>query len=290
LPVPSDRAYASVMYGTQDAFITKIDPDSGSPLVYSTYMGGELADDGRAIAVGTNGLVYFAASTTSAQFPMEGAGYRQNLQGAVDIAIGVIDMSKSGAASMPYSTYFGGSDLEEVRRIALDANNNVVLTGYTLSSDFPTTAGALSRAPLGNSDVFVSVVNPNNPANFLVYSTYFGGSQGDVAYDVMPDSAGNIYVTGYTLSPDLFTVDAPQSGWGGGINIFVAKIKPGTAGRAGITFSTYFGQSGQYVGNALALGADGSVYTAGYGSIGLPSSGNAQGYFAGNDGFLIVVK
>jgi hypothetical protein len=199
-------------------------------------------------------------------------------------------MSKFGESSMMYSTYLGGSGVEEVRKIALDANNNLALTGYTLSTDFPTTAGALSRAPLGNSDVFVSIVNPLDPANFLVYSTYFGGSQGDVAYDLLPDTDGSIYLTGYTLSPDLFTVAAPQTGWGGGIDLFIAKIKPGTAGRAGVLFATYFGQQGQYVGNAVALGPDGSVYTSGYGTIGLPSSPNGQGFFAGNDGFLIVVK
>ena len=76
------------------------------------------------------------------------------------------------------------------------------------------------------SPVSLSVVNPLNPPGFLLYSTYFGGSQGDVAYDVAPDGAGNIVLTGYTLSDDLFTVNAPQPGWGGGINVFVAKIKP----------------------------------------------------------------
>jgi hypothetical protein len=289
-PVTSS-AYAQVLWEAQDAFITKLDPDSASPLVYSTYMGGELPDEGRGIAVGSNGLIYFACTTSSQQFPIEGAAYRNTFQGGgLDLVIGVIDPSKFGSPSMPYSTYFGGTGLEEVRKIALDANNNVVLTGYTMSSDFPTTAGALSRAPLGNADVFVTVVNPLDPAHFLVYSTYFGGSQGDVAYDVLPDADGNIYVTGYTLSPDLFTVSAPQPGWGGGINVFVAKIKPGTAGRAGVLFSTYVGQDGLYVGNALALGADGSVYAAGYGTIGLPSSSNGQGFFAGNDGFLVVVK
>lgn len=283
-------AYAAVLYGPQDAFITKIDPDSGTPLVYSTYMGGELSDDGRAVAVDANGLIYFAVSTNSTQFPLEGPGYRQNLQGALDIAVGVIDPNQFGTPSMRYSTYFGGSGVEEVRAMTLDASNNMVLTGYTLSGDFPTTTGALSRQPLGNSDVFVSVVNPNDPPHFLVYSTYFGGTQGDVAYDVAADSAGFLYVTGYTLSNDLFTVDGPQPGWGGGTNVFVAKIKPGTPGRAGVIFCTYFGESGQYVGKAMAVGSDGSIYTAGYGTIGMPSTANAQGFFGGYDGFLVVVK
>ncbi|MDE3167492.1 MAG: SBBP repeat-containing protein, partial [Acidobacteriota bacterium] len=180
-PVTSS-AYAAVLYGPQDAFISQINPDSATPLVYSTYMGGELADDGRAVAVGSNGLVYFACSTISTLFPMEGPGYRQTLQGGIDVAMGVIDPTQSGEASMKYSTYLGGSSLEEVRAMTLDAKGNVVLTGYTLSSDYPTTGDALSQQPLGNADVFVTVMNPADPRNVMVYSTYFGGSDGDVAY------------------------------------------------------------------------------------------------------------
>jgi hypothetical protein len=90
--------YAGVLYGAQDAFITVIDPKSTS-LRYSTYMGGELSDDGRAIAVGTNGLVYFAANTYSTQFPIEGPFYRNQLQGGIDVVVGVIDINKFGNGS-----------------------------------------------------------------------------------------------------------------------------------------------------------------------------------------------
>jgi hypothetical protein len=172
--------------------------------------------------------------------------------------------------------------------MALDANNNVILTGYTFSTDFPITSNAVQRNAPGNGDAFVTVVNPSTPSNFIVYSTYFGGSQGDVAYAVKPDSAGNIYVTGYTVSPDLFTVAAPQPGIGGGIDMFLAQIKPGVAGKAGILFSTYLGATGTYVGNAIALGADGSVYVAGYGQRGLPTWNDYQG--GQSDSFLAVFK
>jgi hypothetical protein len=73
--------------------------------------------------------------------------------------------------------------------------------------------------------------------------------------------------------------------------MFIAKIRPGVAGRAGILFSTYFGATGTYVGNSIAVGGDGSIYAAGYGQIGLPSSSNANGYGGGvSDGFLVVMK
>jgi Beta-propeller repeat len=282
--------YAQTLYGSQDAFLTKLDRNSTS-LAYSTYLGGELSDDGRSIAVGSNGMVYFAISTSSLQFPLEGPSYRQNSGGGVDLAIGMMDMTQFGEPSLVYSTYLGGSDSDEVRKLALDAKNNVILTGYTLSNDFPVTSDAVQRNAVGNTDVFVSVVNPNDPAHFLVYSTYFGGSQGEVAYDVKTDAAGNIYFTGYTLSPDLFTVGAFQTGWGGGINAFIAAIKPGTPGRAGLLFCTYLGASGTYVGSAMAIGPDGSVYVGGYANLGLPSSSNGNGFAGGiTDGFLTVMK
>jgi hypothetical protein len=280
-------AYASVLYGPQDAYITVLDPNNAA-LVYSTYMGGELSDDGRGIAVTSDGLIYYAASTNSTMFPMEGPGYRQTFQGLVDVAIGVIDITQQGEASQPYSTYFGGSDLEEVRSIAVDSNDNLILTGYTFSADFPITSNAIRRTPAGNGDVFISIVNPKTPSKFVQYSTYFGGSQGEVAYSVKPDGKGNIYFTGYTLSPDLFTVGAPQPGYGKGINMFVAGIRPGVPGNAGIIFSTYLGATATYVGNAVDIGPDGTIYAAGYGQNGAPSE---NGYFGGtSDGYMVIMK
>ena len=176
-----------------------------------------------------------------------------------------------------------------MKKIALDANNNVILTGFTLSDDFPVTSDAVQRNPQGNTDVFVSVVNPTDPAHFLVYSTYFGGTQGEVAYDVKPDAAGNIYFTGYTLSEDLYTVGAYQPYYGFGIDLFIAAIKPGVPGRAGIIYCTYGGATGTYVATSLVLGDDGSVFVGGYGNVGLPITIN--GYAGGlTDGFLLVTQ
>jgi len=287
-PITTDKAYAQVMYGAQDAFLMKLDLGKNSP-VYSTYLGGEISDEGRAIAVGSDGRVYFAIVTVSSQFPLEGASFRQTLKGGEDIVIGMMDMTKSGTDSLIYSTYFGGSDIDEVRKITLDSKNNVALAGFTLSDDFPVTADAVQRNGQGNTDAFVAVVNPNNPANFLVYSTYFGGTQGDVAYDVKPDAAGNLYFTGYTTSNDLFTVGASQPSWGGGIDLFIAAVKPGIAGRKGLIYCTYAGATGTYVPSALELGSDGSIFVTGYGNIGLPIT---TGGFAGGliDAFLLVTK
>jgi hypothetical protein len=102
------------------------------------------------------------------------------------------------------------------------------------SSNFPVTADAAQPNYAGNSDIFVAVVNYTNP-QFLLYSTYLGGADGEVAYAVTTDPDGYIYVTGYTLSTDFpVTADAVQGAWGDGIDVFVTKIKPHVARSAGI--------------------------------------------------------
>jgi hypothetical protein len=154
----------------------------------------------------------------------------------------------------------------------------------------------MQSASGGNGDVFVAVVNPAAaPSQFLVYSTYLGGSQGEVAYDIAGDSAGSIYVAGYTLSPDFpVTPDASQPGWGSGIDVFVAKLQPGVPGLAALQYSTYFGGINIHVANSLAVGPDGTLYVGGYtGTSYFPITDSAaQGGYGGGatDGFLLALK
>ena len=136
-----------------------------------------------------------------------------------DLVVGVIDPTKFGLASLVYSSYLGGSDNEELRGMAMDANGNLVLTGYTLSSDFPVTSNAMQPVYGGAGDAFVSVVNPNTPG-FLIYSTFLGGSDTEVGYGIATDSSGFIYVTGYTLSDDFPIQNAFQPAWGGLVDVF----------------------------------------------------------------------
>jgi len=285
-------AYQSALNGLQDAFLSKISPAS-STLAYSTYLGGELEDDGRGIAIASNGQVYFAANTNSTQFPLAGASYGSSLAGNYDIIIGAMDMTQSGSGSLVYATYFGGSDNDVVRKLALDASGNLLLTGYTLSSDFPVTQDAIQPAYGGNGDAFILVVNPANPA-FLLYSSYLGGADGEVGFDIAADAAGFLYVTGYTISANFpTTVDAPQPGWGRGIDVFVTKLQRGVAGLAGLQWSTYFGGTGAHSGLALVVGLDGTIYVAGYAGSQFPTtSGATQATFDSgySDGFILVMS
>jgi hypothetical protein len=269
----TDSAYAAVLYGPQDMFLTELDPNATGP-AYSSYLGGEVSDDGRAIAVGADGLVYFTGTTESTLFPLAGASYLSTLQGGDDIVIGVMDMTQSGVNSLVYATYFGGSDTDMVRRLTFDSSGRLLLAGYTFSVDFPITHDAVQSVAGGNGDAFVSVVDPSRPGAFLVYSTFLGGSHSDVAYDVIQDATGSLLITGYTLSSDFpVTYDAPQPRYGNGAEVFVTKIKPGSPGAGGIEFSTYLGTTGIHVGKGIAVASNGSVYVAGYSTAGLPLVG-----------------
>ncbi|HEX8370743.1 MAG TPA: SBBP repeat-containing protein, partial [Pyrinomonadaceae bacterium] len=95
-----------------------------------------------------------------------------------------------------YSTYLGGSGADSGRSIAVDAGRNVYVTGSTTSTNFPTANPLQSNNAGGSGDVFVTKINA--AGNAIVYSTYFGGSVGDIGYGIDVDAGGNIYVTGVT--------------------------------------------------------------------------------------------
>ena len=290
----TSSGYATQIWEQQDSFVAKIDPDASPSLVYSTFLGGELSDDGRSIAVAPDGTVYVAGSTVSTLFPIEGGNsYRTSLQGGVDIFLAHMDLTKSGTASMPYSTYIGGSGLEEVRKIVVDAEGKVVLTGYTLSDDFPVTADALRPKPGGNGDAFVLRFDASAaPDAAVLYGTYFGGSGGDVAQDVAVDAKGVVYIAGYTLSADLpVTPDTIQPEYNNGVEAFVARLD--LAARS-TTFCTYLGKDGIHVASAVAVGPDGTMVAGGL----TPrqdvyaTDGAVQPTYSGglSDGFVVVIQ
>jgi len=286
----TDSAYAGARWGYLDAFIVKLVPDASPQLAYSSFLGGELNDDGRAIAVAPNGMVYFAGSTASTTFPLAGNSYRSTLQGGVDIFVAQMDLTKSGLDSLVYTTYFGGSDNEELRGMALDPSGNLLLTGYTMSADFPVTPDAAQSRIGGNADAFVARLDLTAPPDSVVkYATYLGGQGGDVGYAIASDPNGNIYVTGYTLSSNFpVTGDALQKAWGWGVDVFIAKLNSFGA----LEYSTYMGKSGTNIGYAIAAAQDGTIYVGGVAaSRGISTTYGAQNVFGGStsDGFILVL-
>jgi hypothetical protein len=233
-------------------------------------------------------------STDGLMFPLQGYSYNPNNSGGYDVAIALFDTTQTGVASVVYSTYLGGSGNDAVRGFTLDNSGNLVVTGYTLSPNFPVTADAMQHAYAGDGDAFVAIVNAFTPTQFMKYSTFLGGSDGDVAYAAAVDKAGFIYVTGYTVSADFpITQNAPVPVWPQGIDIFVTKFQPHVAGLGALQYSTYLGSATLNAGLALAVGPDGSAYAAGWTEGEFPTGpASTQGAYGGGarDGFLAVIK
>jgi hypothetical protein len=251
--------------GYDNAFVTKFDP-TGSALVYSTYLGGDYADYGTGIAVDAAGNAYVTGYTLSTNFPTTIGAFQTNLEGGADAF--VTKVAATGA-SLVYSTFLGGSGSDQANGIAVDAAGNAYVTGYTLSTNFPTTIGAFQLAKGGYEDAFVTKLDPSGSA--LVYSTYLGGEYEDIGWGIAVDAAGNAYVTGGTVSTDFpTTLGAFQTTLGGFRNAFVTKV---AASGSDLVYSTYLG--GHYSeadGFGIALDAAGNAYVTGYTGSDFPTT------------------
>ncbi len=172
-----------------------------------------------------------------------------------------------------YSTYLGGGSGEGGHGIAIDAAGNAYVTGQTYSSDFPTTVGTFDTTLDGESDAFVTKINPRGSA--LVYSTYFGGRGVEFGTGIAVDRAGSAYVTGTTGSRDLPTTagafDTTLDGW----DAFVTKLDPRGSG---LVYSTYLGGRRSEFGEvawAIAVDRAGSAYVTGSTGSNFPTTAGA---------------
>jgi hypothetical protein len=190
-----------------------------------------------------------------------------------------------------YATFLGGSDQDEGKGIAVDANGAAYVTGITHSSDFPTTPGSFDTdASFGIywGDAFVVKIAPSGSA--LSYASFLGGNSTDYGYGIAVDSSGNAYVTGETWSPDFpTTVEAFDTTCGtdgncnGGLNdAFVAKLNPsGTA----LAYATFLGGSSYECTYGIAVDSSGNAYvTGGTWSPDFPTTVEAFDTSCGTDG------
>jgi hypothetical protein len=168
--------------------------------------------------VDTSGNAYVTGYTSSTDFPT--ANPVQAANGGNDDAF-IVKLNAAGSA-LVYSTYLGGSSLDQGLGIAVDASGNAYIVGTTLSANFPT-ANPFQVTYGLNQDAFVAKLSAAGPT--LVYSTYFGGTNADAGRGIAVDTRGNAYITGNTGSFNFPTVNPLQATYGGGgSNAFVAKI------------------------------------------------------------------
>lgn len=269
-------AFDTTIGGDSDAFVVKLNA-GGSALLYSTYFGGTGSENFNVawrtggIAVDGAGNAYITGKTNSLDLPTTTNALQPGFGGGdSDAFVARFDTTKSGAASLVYATYLGGSGDDESTGIAVDDAGNAHVIGWTGSTNFQNPNGFQTTLH-GNCDAFV--VKLNDAGSARLYSTYLGGSGNDFGDGIALDASGNAYVTGLTKilvgSPaDFPTLNAFQSQYGGGLgDAFVTKLNPNFAGAASLVYSSYLGGSGDDNPNdnrgAIAVDASGNAYVTG---------------------------
>ncbi|MCG7337035.1 SBBP repeat-containing protein [Sporosarcina sp. ACRSM] len=248
--------YDTTFNGNRDAFVTKLNA-TGTALVYSTYLGGTNLDQGWSIAVDSAGNAYVTGITSSSDFPITPRAFQMGNNG---LANAFVTKLNAAGTALIYSTYLGGEDFDQGSGIAVDNAGNAYITGYTTSTNFPTTSAAFQTSNNGPGNAFVTKLNPTGSA--LVYSTYLGGTNLDQGLSIALDSTGSAYITGVTRSMDFpITPTAFQSTFTGFANVFVTKFNPTGSS---LIYSTFLGGSDNNSGAAIAVDNGGNAYVTGF--------------------------
>jgi Beta-propeller repeat len=272
--------------GNPTAFVAKFNA-AGNALVYSSYLGGSggnsgaaVGDCANAIAADGNGNAYVAGQTSSTNFPTAVAFQSVNRSlGSPNRGTAFVTKLNSSGSALIYSTYLGGSAGDAALAVAADASGDAYVSGYTWSSDFPTSNALQPQNATGGHGANAFVTKLNAAGSELIYSTYLGGSTDEQANAIALDGTGNAYVVGSTYSNDFPVVDPLQTmnlaASNNGNNAFISVLSP--TGST-LEFSTYLGGSGSEVFHSCPVGVVpcGTLYDGDSAiAVAVDNSGNA---------------
>jgi RHS repeat-associated protein len=234
-------------------------------LNYTTTLGGTGTSAATGVTTDSSGNAYVVGYTSAPNFPTTPGAYKTTLPGYKNTF--VTKLNSSG--NIVWSTFLGGTNASTGdaanNGVALGPNGNVYVTGYTTESNFPTTAGAFQTTYAGSppfyhlKNAYLSVLSSSGSS--LLYSTYLGGAGPDEGLGVAVDpSSGQAVVVGYTQSSNFPTRNAYQSSRIGGQDGFVTRFN---STLSSLVYSTYWGTSGTYTADSVALDSAGEAIVAG---------------------------
>ena len=255
------------------------------PLIYATYIGGNIHEDSYSVVVDASNNAYVCGVTISSNYDIVTGSFQSTSAGVNDVFVSKLN---AGGTGLIYSTYIGGSGNDYAVSNAIDADNNLYITGYTDSGQYPITAGAFQTTKGVGIDGFITKLNATGTA--LIYSTYIGGNDGDYSRSIALDSSNNAYITGNTSSTNFpLSTNAFQTVHAGLVDVFVSKIN--TSGTA-LVYSTYIGTLNNEYGQAIAVDSFGNAYITGWAHFGfIITPGAFQSIFGGGtDAFIIKLN
>ena len=228
------------------------------PLIFSTFFGGSDGDEGSGIILDNKNNICVVGVTESFDFPTTSGCYDNSINGEWDI---FVSKFSSDGSDLLFSTFIGGSGDDSVAwDINIDDENNIYITGWTNSIDFPTTFSAYDRSfNGGTSDVFISKLKFDGSK--LIYSTYVGGFDMDWGAAIIIDSEKNAYVVGATYSLNFpTTLGCYDNFYNGFSDIFVFKLNQDGSD---LVYSTYIGGINEDEGYGIEIDENENVIITG---------------------------
>jgi hypothetical protein len=293
-----------------NVFITKLSDNNGEPL-FTTIISGPAIyfSEGNSIAFDANDNIYVAGRICGYGFqPPEGAYQTETADEDPVPYLGlrfeeqfgdvfVVKLSPDGSEVLS-ATLLGGSKGDKATALSLNSANEVILTGYTFSGDFPL-AGAFDdelegRREIGgeyyiNPDGFVAKFS--NDLSTLVFSSYIGGTQQEYLYDVVVDNSDSIYIAGkgYNASTIPFYPKYRIGDVGSGDNYDAIMLSISNEGN--FNYLTIIGGSQKDEAYGIALDQAGNIYLTGTTRSNFPvTPGAYQINYAGGSGDVFLSK
>lgn len=262
-----------------DVTVTKLKPD-GSALLYSTYLGGSLDENpGMSMAIDAGGSAYVTGQTDSTNFPVANAFQSTYGGGPSDAFITKVNPMGTG---FTYSSYIGGSGQDSGSRVALDAFTSAYISGTTLSTNFPVTAGVFQgkcgtdgTCNGGLSDAFAVKVSTTagltltatGPATVksgtpLTYTITNGNTGPDAASAVVTTDVVPAGTTFQSVTPLPGTCTAPAVGGTGTVTCTLGSQPKGSKFKITLVVNVTAG-SGTVISNVVnTTAANGSKKSA----------------------------
>ena len=258
--IASSGAYQTSFGGDADAFLAKFST-SGTRL-WGSYFGGAGYDSATALCVDTSGNIFMVGQTNSPNGIATSGTFQTSLTGSFEGFLSKF----SASGKLFWASYSSGNRNTNVLAVATDLSGNVFITGNTTSDSDIATSGAYQTFYAGSlsypylfSDAFVAKFNGSGSK---LWGTYFGGRYNNIGYGICTDTLGNAYITGSTNSDSgIASAGAYRTSFAGGQkrDAFLAKFS--SSGKK--LWATYYGGSGDDVGEAISSDNSGNVYITG---------------------------
>jgi hypothetical protein len=264
--------------GDSDVFIASLSND-GQSIIYSSYFGNSTDEDAWAAGIDLIGNIVIVGITDGAAITTDSA-FQQTYGGGQSDAF--VAKFTPNCTSLSWSTLLGGNGWEFGDQVDFDSDNNIIVSGYTGSADFPLVNQLYNDS--SGYDAFFAKLTPDGED--LLLSSYLGGSSEDRSYAMEVLTDDSVLITAPSSSADMPVQNAFQN-YSGGSDGFIALI--GGEGPTLMFGSHYGGSSNDYV-LGMSVYEEDMIAVIGYtSSDDLPTINAVQDEYRGSNDVMVWV-